>query len=57
VSNQPIVKHRIVEDKKRKNENRLTSKWYKTPMEVKSKLTTRPRMRGGSDNRMSVAIG
>ena len=45
VANQPIVKHRISKDMSRKNENK-NEKWYKTPNEVKSKLTTRPRMRG-----------
>jgi hypothetical protein len=53
VSNQPIVKHRIVEDKKRKNSNKDKSKWYKTPIDLRSKQTTRPMMRQSSDNRMS----
>ena len=53
VSNQPIVKHRIVEDKKQKNANKKSSKWYKTPMDVRSKETTRPMMRMGTNNRMS----
>jgi hypothetical protein len=32
VANQPIVKHRIVEDSKKKKNK---SKWHKTPMDVR----------------------
>ena len=53
VSNQPIVKHRIVQDKQQKNRNK-SEKWFKTPNDVKSKETTRPRMRGPTENRMSM---
>ena len=51
VSQQPIVKHRITQNKKKRNNS---VKWFKHPNDVKSKETTRPRMRGPSTNRMSM---
>ena len=53
VSQQPIIKHRIVPTSEKKHRNK-SSKWFKKPNEVTSKETTRPRMRGPSENRMSM---